>query len=262
MPVTVTEQYESRPTTLGDQSTVDLIYAVVGTDSDVTAHAELLSTAPALYGGLALNNSSIKRIAQEAWLGTVRYKNLGKKDTGDSTFQFDTGGGSQKITQSLSTTRYAPAGETAPDFQGAIGVTNDSVEGVDITVPVYNFSETHYVAAASVDAAYKLTLFSLTGRVNNATFKGFAAGEVLFLGASGTQRNTDDWEITYRFAASPNVTGLTVGSITGINKLGWEYMWVRYEDTEDTAAKRTVKRPIAVFVEQVYETGDMSLLGI
>ena len=36
-----------------------------------------------------------------------------------------------------------------------------SVDGVNITVPVYNFSETHYIAAASVIAAYKATLFSL-----------------------------------------------------------------------------------------------------
>jgi hypothetical protein len=45
-------------------------------------------------------------------------------------------GGTQHITQSLATIqKYAAAG-TAPDFGGAIGVTHDSVEGVDITVPM------------------------------------------------------------------------------------------------------------------------------
>jgi hypothetical protein len=54
--------------------------------------------------------------------------------------------------------------------------------------------------------------------VNDSGFKGFAAGECLFLGAAGTKRGSGDWEIGYRFASSPNVTGLTVGDITGINK--------------------------------------------
>lgn len=62
------------------------------------------------------------------------------------TFSFDTGGGAQHITQSLANVaRYAPPGQTAPNFKGAIGVTADSVEGVDITVPVYHFAETHYL---------------------------------------------------------------------------------------------------------------------
>lgn len=103
-------------------------------------------------------------------------------------------------------------------------------------------------------------LFYLTGRVNHAPFKGFAAGEVLFLGASGSQRGQEDWEVTFSFAASPNVTGLAVGQITGIAKKGWEYLWVRYEDAVD--AHTLVKQPAAAYVEQVYPYGDFALLGI
>jgi len=141
-------------------------------------------------------------------------------------------------------------------------VTNDSVEGVDITVPVYSFSETHYLADAVVTPTYRGTLFSLTGKVNNAGFKGLAAGECLFLGAAGSKRGADDWEITFRFAASPNRTGITVGTITGISKKGWEYMWVRYADAEDVAARAIVKKPVAAYIEKVYEEGDLSTLGI
>jgi len=98
--------------------------------------------------------------------------------------------------------------------------------------------------------------------VNSAGFKGFAAGECLFLGAAGSKRGSGDWEITYRFAASPNVTNLTIGDITGINKKGWEYLWVRYSDSEDAVAKALVKKPVAVYIEQVYPYGDLGLLGI
>jgi len=85
---------------------------------------------------------------------------------------------------------------------------------------------------------------------------------VLFLGASGSKRSSEDWEITYRFASQPNRTGIVVGDITGISKKGWEYMWVRYRDTEDGSAKALVKRPVAAYVEQVYRDGDFSQLGI
>ena len=263
MPVTVEEKWDSRETTLGESSSVDLRYLIRGTDDDVLAHQSLLAAAPVLYGGLVRQSSHIERIAEDAWEGSVRYGLLEPPETGDSTFSFDTGGGTQHVTQSLATVaRYAAPGQTAPNFQGAIGVTPDSVEGVDVTVPVYNVSETHYSATPLVTAAYKATLFYLTGTVNNAPFRGFAAGEVLFLGASGSKRGQDDWEITYRFAASPNVTSLAVGSITGIAKRGWDYLWVRYEDAEDTAAKALVKRPIAAYVEQVYPYGNFAGLSI
>ena len=85
---------------------------------------------------------------------------------------------------------------------------------------------------------------------------------VLFLGASGSKRGNGDWEITFNFAASPNQTNITVGDITVAQKLGWEYMWVRYADAEDTIAKAIVKKPIAVYIERVYELGDFSNLGI
>lgn len=53
-----------------------------------------------------------------------------------------------------------------------------------------------------------------------------------------------------------------MGNITGISKKGWEYLWVRYVDAEDAAAKAFVKKPQAVYVERVYEEGDFSGLGI
>jgi hypothetical protein len=89
---------------------------------------------------------------------------------------------------------------------------------------------------------------------------------VLFLGASGSKRvqmgASADWEITYRFAASPNVTGLSVGGIAAISKKGWEYLWVRYADHADPLAKALVKRPIAAYVERVYESGTFAALGL
>ena len=260
---TVVEVTGRKGTVNNDKASADLLYMVWDTTSDSTAQAAALATAPATHRGLPLIGSDITETGPGVWEVTVSYSSRDIPEAGESEFSFEIGTGNQRITQSLQTVAsYAPAGETAPDFQGAIGVTEKSVEGVDITVPVYRFSETHILSTATVTSAYKALLFAATATTNSASFKGFAAGEVLFQGASGSRRQTDDWQIQFNFAASPNVTGLTVGSITGVDKGGWEYMWVRYQQVADETAGRIVRRPLAVYIERVYEATNYSLLGI
>ena len=273
MPITCTENIDSRQYT-EDQS-AELVYSIRGTADEDAALSSLKATAPDTFHGLVRQPPTVEPVHIDAasggadrciWTGTAQYAPRQYEqppETGDSSFSFDTGGGTQHITQAITTVHKYAASGTAPDFKGAIGVTHDNVEGVDITVPVYNFSETHYLPDSQVTPAYKGTLFNLTGKVNNASFRGLAAGECLFLGASGSQRGAgEDWEITFKFAGSPNRTGITVGPITGIAKKGWEYLWVRYADTEDTASNTLVKQPVAAYVEKVYEDGNFSSLGI
>jgi len=258
----IIERFDSRETTVGiDNPSVELLYVVVGTENDAEVRTLVETTIPAFYAGLAFQSYHISHQGGGLWEVSVRYGKKEPKRTGESSFSFDTGGGTVHITQSLRTVaKYAPPGEEPPDYKGAIGVSNDAVQGTDITIPTYNFKETHYLPVDLVTPEYKSVIFYLTGKVNDAPFRGFAPGEVLFLGASGSQRGTEDWEITFSFSASPNATELTIGDITGIEKKGWEYLWVRYEDAEDENV--LVKRPAAVYVEQVYPYGDFSLLGI
>ncbi|MHC4982461.1 MAG: hypothetical protein ACYTF6_04740 [Planctomycetota bacterium] len=82
---------------------------------------------------------------------------------------------------------------------------------------------------ASVEMVYILTGTSddLTAKtlIENSTaesYNGLAAGECLFLGASGSKRGADDWEINYRFAGSPNRANFMIGGITAASKKGWE----------------------------------------
>ena len=156
---------------------------------------------------------------------------------------------------------FAAPGKQAPNHQGAIGVTPDgTIEGVEIPVPVFQFSETHYLPDEFLTPQYKGLLARLTGCVNTTTFRGLEGGECLFLGASATKRAIADWEITYRFAGSPNETDLRVGNITGIPKRGWEYLWLEYEMVED--ANRLATRSVAAHVEEVHRTGDLNQLMI
>jgi hypothetical protein len=266
MSITVRERGISRTSSAGRGPATELLYWIQGTSDDLEALAALADEAPLFHGQLPRYQVRVEESGPDLYDGTVIYQidpSTDPPNTGESVFSFETGGGSAHITQSLQTiASYAPPGKSAPNFKGAIGVTADSVEGVEIVVPVYQFAETHYVPDNQVTNQYKAILFNLTGRVNDAAFMGFAAGEVLFLGVSGSKRGQGDWELAFRFAAKPNRENLSVGDITGIDKKGWEYLWVRYAEEEDSAAGAIVKRPIAVYVEQVYEPGDFSLLGL
>ncbi|OHB56824.1 MAG: hypothetical protein A2Y07_06845 [Planctomycetes bacterium GWF2_50_10] len=264
MPITVEEKFDSGGIVRGQQGSATRLYIIAGTDDDIAAADALVVFRPATVDGLPAQTAEVEWLAPNYWLGKVRYGYTNQNQGGaDALYSFDTGGGSQHITQSFSTiNRYAPAGKTAPNFEGAIGVDDNSVNGCDIIVPTYSFSETYIMDASRITDAYKSTLFNLTGKVNSAPWRHYQQGEVLFQGASGSKRGKGDWELAFKFSASPNKTNVTIGSITGISKKGWEYLWVRYADADDTGAKALIKKPLAVYIEQVYEYGNFAGLGV
>lgn len=262
---TISESYLSRPFTIGlKSSSRELVYDIVGTYSESDVQALLLATAPAIYNGLILDSVEAEPVyvdsgtsASGVWKGYARYL------VPEVEYTFDTGGGMETITQSLGTiSSYGIGAATPPDCGGAIGVSDDRVEGVTIPIPKFDFTETHVWSAATITPTYTLALANLTGCWNNAIWHGYPIGTVLFQGATGSNRGSTQWTITYRFSYSPNVDDLMIGAIGPITKQGWDYAWIRYADFEDTVAKALVKRPIAVYVERVLSPGDFSGLGI
>jgi len=289
MDFTVSERPTSRQTTTGKNKSQQRSYVILGVpeagDDAIDLHAAALAALLAtLSSSIVVESETLVRTKHNVedvnvwdvdasgepggtmiWDGSATYERFDytPPEVGESSYSFDTTGGSQHVTQGLAHIADYPAGSTY-DYKGAINVQRNgdsiSVEGVDITIPVFSWSETHYIANDDVDDAYKLALFALSGKTNDDTFRGFAAGEVLFLGASDGQRGKENWEITFRFAASLNKTGLTIGTITSIAKKGWEYLWVTYVDVVSTDV--VVKQPAAVHIEQVYDAGDFDGLGI
>jgi hypothetical protein len=261
MPTTIEERWGSRRWSKGPNPTFEYLWTVKGTEDETEVRDLIETTSPASYFDLELDTTSAEQVGPELWFGAARYAYPGS----ESEYSFQLGGGSVHITHSRSTIASYPASgfAAAPNFQNGVNVTTEAVEGVDIDWPDYTFSETHYFDDSFVTAGYKATLFELCKCTNNATFKGFAAGEVRLLGVEGSKRGSRErWALTYNFKASENATSLVVGPITGIAKKGWEYLWVYTMEAEDATAKMLVKRPIAVYVEEVYPSGDFSLLGI
>lgn len=264
---TLHELFAGRTETMGAKPKAEIAYVVLGAADEAEVRAVSQAGIPAAYQGLPRSSITLdERLNATTWKvrATFEPAESGQVENPQPVFSFDTGGGTQHITQSLQTVGiYGP--QASALLGGAIGFDGQNVAGVDITVPVYQFSEAHVFSPVFVTPAYPVALMGLTGAVNNAPFRGFSAGEVLFLGASGSRRGVgidDPWEIAFKFAASPNRTGLTIGAINGIQKRGWDYLWVQYGEDIDGAAKALIKKPVAVYVEQVYPFGNFAELGI
>lgn len=266
----VAELFSGRSEIVADKSSAEVPYVVFQATDEANVKAAILADVPPIYSGMSRISYEItERINADTWKVLVRYETTEEDavEEPQPQFSFDTGGGTQHITQSLDTrSRYGS--EASTELGGAIGFDGENVQGVDITVPAFNFSETHIIPASVVTAGFKMTLFLATGTTNNAPFRGFEAGEVLFAGASGSRRGTDvedDWEITFNFSAQPNKTDIEVGTdpvLGPITKRGWDYMWVQYGADVDEDRQILIKKPVAVFVEQVYAESNFALLGI
>lgn len=284
MALQITEKWESGSGELGRDGS-DTLIAIVYSDgaNDSAKDADnaddpvtVVKYATPHFGfmsafGNVLTNLTWDRIAPYTWKFTGTYRSpTWDRQTNDACFSFSMGGGSQHINYSLGTVssygnpnlkdasnKVLPA----PNFQGAIGVTDMDVEGVEITVPTFDFKTTFYVDPAVMTSAYVAQLKALRGKVNSDTVKinvdGVSLtcqpGELLFLGADGSKRKGyGDWELTLNWSHQENVTNATIGPITGITKNGWDYLWVRYQPNPDASALSMVRIPQAIYVERVY----------
>lgn len=195
-------------------------------------------------------------------------------DALDSSWNFKTGGGTVTIKQSLKTMesgvspRAAALGRTAPDYKGAINVQKDRVEGCEVYVGKLEFS--HTVQTPTLSLRYIRKVRDLTGCVNIKKFWDREPGELLFLGATGQTRSTQEgggWTVTFDFVENPNQCDIeicsadsTSGAFTVPFKRGWDYLWVAYEPNDDQ--NKITQIPYAYYVEQVYPYEDFAYLGI
>jgi hypothetical protein len=256
------ELFNSRNQTVGDKPSAEFNYIAMGCADEPEVLALAAAQIPVSYNGMIRRSLEItERLNENTWKITAHFDLPTPQDeeTPEPTISFDSTGGTQHLTQSLQTVgRYGPS--ASAQLGGAIGYDGENVAGVDITVPVWNWQETHYLSEAQLNGP---VYYALTGMVNSDEFGGYQPGEVLFMGASGQKRGRDGkWEVTFKFAASPNQSNLTIGNITGIGKKGWEYLWVQYGEDVDDTAKVKIKKPVAVYVEKVYDEGPFGSLGL
>lgn len=172
---------------------------------------------------------------------------------------WDTSGHTEHITQGIGAEASVP--EDAPYFHEAINVSGDSVQGIDVVRPNLRYSETWIMSAEkAISPEYVDSVYKLTGSVNKFAFRSFDPGEALFTGAKAQWKGDQPYvAVTFDFDCRPNGT-FRAGDMTGIDKKGWEHVWVRYEAESESGT--LIRKPVAVYKNAVYEEKDWALLGI
>lgn len=279
MPITVTRKYDA---TVGHEissgNTHEAVYIIRGTSDEFAARSALVAARPFWEEGQAALGYSIDNIGPSQYEAKVRYGiptlqelefagELPGSEGGTSggvftLATFSSMGGTAHITQSLNTTIHPLTEANPPDFGGAIGVTETSVEGVDVPTPRVEFV-LHRIKA-SVTPEYMKHISYSVGKTNIGTFLTFTRCELMFMGFDSTLSSDGAYAFAFKFAASPtrDVPVTINGETTYITKLGWEYLWFRYRKDVDADAKRVVHVPLAAYVERIAEEMDFNTLEV
>ena len=282
-----------------DSSTRSRVWNVIGTSDEDVLHADINTKITSLYAywtypgqplvRLRAEQYSVSYQGDDSWLVTVNYEKIGADDPTQvgplkRVRSFDTTGGTQTVTQSrggaAGESVWGPAGQlqgqNKPSMYGAINVDDRGVNGVDIVVPQLTWTESYDVPSSYVTSAYIRAVHLLTGTVNLAAFRGFLKNEVLFLGMTGqqewdAQRGDGPFSLSYRFSATPNrgneafgasLPPEAIGDIAAYNKYGHDFLWVKYASQDDQNNNIVIRKPLFVYINQVYPDGDFSKLGI
>ncbi|TWT45021.1 hypothetical protein RAS1_14420 [Phycisphaerae bacterium RAS1] len=265
------ELLKSRRTLLGRSPAAELFYFIDEVADEVEAQTLLRSTAGATFDPWGTGLLLIPRIDSEVipigsdhldptrvcFEGRVTY---GLAPPSGSTRRRGTiGASTQRVNASRRlVAEYAAPGETAPP----LGRLLHKGDGLDIGVGSSEWTEEAMFSAALINDAYLNALDDLAWHVNDAPFRNKQPGEVLFKGATFTQRGDGNWEFEFGFQYQKNRSNLTVDPISGINVRGWEYLETLTEDRDDEPSSKLIKKVIAVRIHELYEPGSFGLLGI
>lgn len=228
-------------------------------------------------GILYRQDIKVKPVGHALYEVTVPYA-PNKREVGSYHFSFDTTGATVKVKVAREHIHSYPDTEASLDqdgnpnldddgnpiintlptnpHKGAIGIKQDGdVDGADLVTPALKLTVTFKHPQGQITIAQAKNLAGATGKTNVNQFLGFAAGELLYLGSTGSEGTECETEVAYQFAASSNESGLTFGGITGIVKAGWAFAWVEFKEVvDDKGGAATVAK--RVHIERVYNSCD------
>jgi hypothetical protein len=177
---------------------------------------------------------------------------------GTWTWDFNTQGGEFTIKTSKSTVAaYVAGGDAVIDHKNAINVGQDGkVEGTSIIIKSMKLNVSYKHPTGVVTLPFAMALADLTGMVNSTPMFNRPAGEVLFLGAEGSDGTEAEAVVKCAFAIEKNLQNKIIGGITVAQKNGWDYSWIEFKTAKDGGREVTVPRQINI--ERVYDRVDLA----
>ena len=245
---------------------VVLSWVVLGTTNDLMVKALVRADDTAIYDGLVLQTVAAKETAPEAWDCQAESGVANDPKEYEYKFAFDTTGGKQKITQAKEHIASYPQREHRRGPPGC-----DRCHGPRRGRLWNRRAEVQLVRDLAI-AHRRLRLGLLPGLEGGYRpgqrrqwFRGFSAGQVALSRRQGIglqQRPVAHRDHLHVRAERQRLWSVTIGTISGVSKAGWQYLWVHYQETrDDQTAKKFVHRPDAVYVERVYDAASFDLLG-
>ena len=274
MAVKVELSYAEHPKAIdkkGNYTSIEVQYLVFGVTTEEEALTAGHGKAPAESKGLPLDSIEIDtRETNDTFRVNAIYREE-EVDVGDSggddddetpTESFDCGGGTKHLLYSFGQKKVY--GDK--DAGGAIGwngKSGDDCEIAGVDVPTAQLRETYTkpMRVSKLTTAFKRKVAALVGKVNSGSFKGWNAGEVMFLGMSYSTPSKKAKKVTvsFNFAIQPNETGVKVAG-KSVSKKGFEYVWAI---SRTVASSGTPKLEVeGIYVDQVCEYASFSGLGL
>ena len=245
------------------------------------AIAAVLDVAPATYGAngeiqfkeVRFSGYNQGDVEVTAYYGSDNSLYADDTTEGEATMSFDCGGGTKHVTHAIKQWRIINGNtpsESDDDANGGIGwngKTGSEAEFAGVDVPTADMQETYtkLIPVSKLTATYKKAVANLTGKVNNASFKGYDAKEVMFLGMSYTAPVKGQKKVlaTYNFRISMKETSIKIsGQTYTVNKQGWQYVWARSQIANDPTTGKPKAQVDGVYISEVCETADFSVLGL
>jgi len=267
MAAQIHETHESRSR---DNTSVTLNYFIWGETDDSVVWTLLYATAPTTWLGYFNPTATLDPIGAGAWKGAVTYSLDGAPEpatepgptdalTSEDGISFDIAPAKFKIFQSFETVDAIALTGIPPLFNRAINVNKGKVEGVELGDAPFTFTLTRTRPVTTL--AYIDYLSEIQFCTNREPFYGCAAGEALFLGASGSAKAGKPYVIQYKFGRGKHKSYFEVADgLSFPQKRAWDYVWCLY--AEDVDEDVLIKTPVAAYIEGVYESADFNLLGL
>ena len=262
-------------------STATVTYIVEGTEDDITACTSAYEFAPDEFSEIPKKSASVaERLTENAWKIEVNYGSESKSSSGDSgseddeaTMNFDCSAGTKHMTQAIEQTCvYAGSGESKDSSDEASAVpigwngkdgSESEAAGVDVSIGELRETYTKTMSKSKVTGtSWKRKVAELVGKVNSGSFKGWNAGEVMFLGCSysAPSKGSKKVSVSFHFAIRLNENKATVAGQNIGSKKGFEYLWALTDDeVRDGERKRKVRK---IYKAVVCETDGFGGLGI
>lgn len=262
-------------------STATVTYIVEGTEDDITACTSAYEFAPDEFSEIPKKSASVaERLTESAWKIEVNYGSESKSSSGDSgseddeaTMNFDCSAGTKHMTQAIEQTCvYAGSGESKDSSDEASAVpigwngkdgSESEAAGVDVSIGELRETYTKTMSKSKVTGtSWKRKVAELVGKVNSGSFKGWNAGEVMFLGCSysAPSKGSKKVSVSFHFAIRLNESKATVAGQNIGSKKGFEYLWALTDDeVRDGERKRKVRK---IYKAVVCETDGFGGLGI